>query len=113
MRPARGSCLYRDDPAATTERALAGRRQPRPVSTPDADPGPPADRLALRRLAARGFGVGAAVAVVVFVTFALVPGTTRPLALYVGLAAVLGVSVGLLAALGLVALRAVRLAREL
>ena len=92
---------------------MAGRRQPRPVSATNADPEPPRESLAIRRQAARGFGVGAAVAIAVFVAFALVPGTTRPLVLYVGLAAVLGVSVGLLAALALVALRAVRLAREL
>lgn len=69
--------------------------------------------LALERNAARGFAAGAVVATAVFAFFALVPGTTRPLGLYVGLAGVLGVSVGLLVTLALVGWRAYRLTRRL
>jgi hypothetical protein len=69
--------------------------------------------LQLRRNAARGFGVGGFLAVAVFVFFALLPGTSRPTSLYVGLAVVLGVSIGLLATILLVAWRLRRLARTL
>lgn len=68
--------------------------------------------LDLRRNALRGFAFGAALAAAVFVFFVLLPGTTRPLGLYVGLAVVLGVSVGLLATVLLVGWRARRLPRE-
>lgn len=52
--------------------------------------------LNLRRQAAQGFGVGGIVTAVVFVFFVLIPGTTRPAGLYVGLAFVLWISFGLL-----------------
>ena len=68
--------------------------------------------LALGPLAARGFAVGGLVAAAVFVVFALLPGTRLPIALYVGLAAVLGVSVGLLVSVALVVRRAGRLPPE-
>ena len=67
----------------------------------------------VRRNAARGFALGAALAVVVFAVFVLLPGVDGSAGLYVGLAVVLGVSAGLLATIVLVALRAARLARRL
>lgn len=81
--------------------------RPPPEATSGAD-----GRQALRRDARRGFAVGAILATAVFVTFALLPGTARPLGLYVGLAVVLGVSVGLLATVVLVVRRARRLGRD-
>lgn len=83
------------------------------------DPRPPPeagagaeDSEALRRDARRGFAVGAVLAAAVFANFALLPGTTRPLGLYVGLAVVLGVSIGLLATVVLVVRRVRRLGRD-
>jgi len=67
--------------------------------------------LDLRRDAAVGFGIGAVVAAAVFVFFALLPGTTRPIELYVGLAFVLGVSVGLLVTVVLLGWQAYRATR--
>lgn len=72
-----------------------------------------AEALGVRRCARRGFAVGAAVALAVFVFFVLIPGTTRPMSLYAGLAVVLGVSTGMLATILLVAWRAGRLVRTL
>ncbi|MFB6354443.1 MAG: hypothetical protein ABEJ92_10200 [Halobacteriales archaeon] len=68
--------------------------------------------LAVRRQAAIGFGAGAAVAAAVFVFFALIPGTRRPLALYAGLAVVLAFAAGLLVTLVLVGWRVRRLAGQ-
>lgn len=69
--------------------------------------------LAIQRNAVRGFAAGAVFAVAVFVVFALLPGTTRPLGLYIALAFVLGVSIGLLATVLLVGWRFYRLSRQL
>lgn len=68
--------------------------------------------LDLRRRVIRGFAIGAVLAAAVFGFFALLPGTTRPIGLYVGLAVVLAVSVGLLATLTLVAVGAFRADRS-
>ena len=72
-----------------------------------------AEALRVRRSARRGFAAGAVVALAVFGFFVVLPGTTRPAALYAGLAVVLGVSLGLLLTIALVTWRAVRLARAL
>lgn len=74
---------------------------------------PVAEALRVRRSARRGFAAGAVVALAVFGFFVVVPGATRPTALYAGLAVVLGVSLGLLVTLVLVGWRAVRLVRAL
>ncbi len=72
-----------------------------------------AEALEVRRNAARGFALGAVVAAAAFAFFVLVPGTSRPVVLFVGLGVVLGVSVGLLATVALVGWRAYRLAGRL
>lgn len=66
--------------------------------------------LELRRQVVRGFAAGGLTAAAIFGFFALVPGTTRPLGLYVGLAVVLGVTSGLLGTIVLVGWRSYRLA---
>lgn len=82
-----------------------------PASEPDEDAAVEGG-FQVRRNAIRGFAVGTAVATLVFVRFALLPGTTRPTGLYVGLAVVLGVSVGLLATIVLVGWRVRRLSKR-
>jgi hypothetical protein len=85
------------------------------VSAPPPDPRAEADfetGVALRRSAYRGFAAGGLVAAAVFGFFALLPGTTRPLGLYLGLAVVLGVTGGLLATIVLVGWQAHALARD-
>lgn len=68
--------------------------------------------LDLRRRVIRGFALGAVLAAAVFGFFALLPGTSRPIGLYLGLAVVLAVSVGLLATIALVAVGAFRVGRS-
>lgn len=72
-----------------------------------------AEALEVRRNATRGFGLGAVVAAAALTFFVLVPGTSRPVALFVGLGIVLGVSFGLLATVALVSWRAYLLAGRL
>lgn len=74
---------------------------------------PPEGGFQVRRNAARGFALGAVVAVAVFVVFVLLSGVRGSTGLYLGLAVVLGVSVGLFATIVLVARRAARLVRRL
>lgn len=82
--------------------------------SPNRETEPPVEGgFQLRRNAVRGFAFGALVAAVIFVFFVLVPTTSRPTALYVGLAVVLGVSIGLLTTIALVGWRVRRLTREL
>lgn len=71
----------------------------------------PAAGVSLRRCARHGFTAGGLLAAAIFGFFAFLPGTTRPLGLYVGLAVVLGVTAGLLATIVLVGWRAYRLPR--
>lgn len=68
--------------------------------------------LDVERNAKRGFAFGGALALAVLVVFVLVPGTTRPAALYVLLAVVLATSAGALATVALVLISAYRLSRE-
>jgi hypothetical protein len=68
--------------------------------------------LDVERNAKRGFAVGIALALIVLVLFVLVPGTTRPPALYLILAFVLATSTGALLTVLLTLLSAYRLARE-
>jgi len=101
-------------PRSRTERAFPAPPEATPVSeTPPTGLVQAAARvgLDLRRDAAVGFGIGAVVAAAVFVFFALLPGTTRPIELYVGLAFVLGVSVGLLVTVVLLGWQAYRATR--
>lgn len=68
--------------------------------------------LNVRRNAKWGFAVSLVVTLAVFGFFVVVPGTTRPSVLYVGLGFVLAVSLGGLATAVLTFFSAIRLARE-
>jgi hypothetical protein len=69
------------------------------------------EALRVPRNAALGFGLALAATAAVFALFVL-PGTERPVYLYVGLAFVLAVSLGMLVTALLTIASAVRLARE-
>lgn len=87
--------------------------------TPDPEPDRETDprvagiveTLDVPRQARRGFGFGIAFAVVVFAFFVLVPGSTRPAALYAVLGVVLASTTGFLATGLLVIVAAIRRTR--
>lgn len=70
------------------------------------------EALSVRRYARIGFGIGIAVAAVVFVVFVVLPRADRSTALFLALGAVLALSLGLLVTGILVLAEAVRLIRD-
>lgn len=79
---------------------------------PDRPPGKRAfiEALEVRRNAVRGFAAAVVFSLAVFGFFVLVPGTSRPVALYATLTFVLAMSLGVLLTTALVVVRAARLA---